>query len=118
MNLPAGFPPEQARVFHVQQRIQTSAIIGCAIFEGAAFANTFAYMQSRDLVFLAMTGVLVVGILAHFSTLGSYLRRIEDELRRMDEEELLRRPGRSLSAFWLHVLAARARRAARIGPKY
>jgi hypothetical protein len=93
MNLPAGFPPEQARVFHVQQRIQTSAIIGCAIFEGAAFANTFAYMQSRDLVFLAMTGVLVVGILAHFPTLGSYLRRIEDELRRMDEEELLRRPG-------------------------
>ncbi len=88
-----GFPPEQARVFAVQQRIQTSSIIGCAIFEGATFANTFAYMQSCDLVFLAMTGVLVVGILAHFPTAGSYLRRIEDELRRMDEEELLRRPG-------------------------
>ena len=92
MNLPAGFPPQQARAFGVQQRIQTSSIIGCAIFEGAAFANTFAYMQSGDLVFLAMTGVLVVGILAHFPTVGSYLRRIEDELRRMDEEALLRRP--------------------------
>ncbi len=92
MHLPSGVLPEQARVFGVQQRIQTTAIIGCAIFEGAAFANTFAYMQSPDLLFLAMAAVLVVGILAHFPTAGSYQRRIEDELRRMDEEELLRRP--------------------------
>jgi hypothetical protein len=89
MHLPAGLPPEQARVIGIQQRIQTTAIIGCAIFEGAAFANTFAYMQSRDLTFLAMTGVLVVGILSHFPTVGSYQRRIENELRRMDEEKLL-----------------------------
>jgi hypothetical protein len=90
MNLPAGLTPEQARVIGIQRRIQTTAIIGCAIFEGAAFANTFAYMQSRDLLFLAMAGVLVVGILAHFPTAGSYQRRIENELRRMDEDELLR----------------------------
>ncbi|MBW8885570.1 MAG: hypothetical protein JF612_12535, partial [Planctomycetia bacterium] len=68
-----------------------SAIIGCAIFEGAAFANTFAYMQTREIAHLALAGVLVVGILAHFPTAGSYERRIEDELRRMGEEETFRR---------------------------
>jgi hypothetical protein len=93
MNMPAGTTPEQVRLFGVQQRIQTSAIIGCAIFEGAAFANVLAYMQSREVVHLAVAGVLLVGILAHFPTAGSYQRRIEDELRRMDEEEMLRRHG-------------------------
>ena len=92
MNMP-GVAPEQARIFGIQQRIQTSAIIGCAIFEGAAFANTFAYMQTQEVVHLALVSVLVVGILAHFPTAGSYQRRIDDELRRMDEEQLLRRPG-------------------------
>ena len=62
-------------------------IIGCAIFEGAAFANTLAYMQTREVVHLALAGVLLVGILAHFPTAGSYERRIEEELRRMNEEE-------------------------------
>jgi len=91
MNWPPGTSPEQARILGIQQRIQTSAIIGCAIFEGAAFANTFAYMQSREIVFLALAGVLLVGILAHFPTAGSYQRRVEDELRRMHEEQMLRR---------------------------
>jgi hypothetical protein len=91
MNMPPGVAPDQARVLGVQQRIQTSAIIGCAIFEGAAFANTFAYMQTREIAHLALAGVLVVGILAHFPTAGSYERRIEDELRRMGEEETFRR---------------------------
>lgn len=94
ISLPPMLPPEQARVIGIQQRIQTTAIIGCAIFEGAAFANTFAYMQSRDLMFLAMAGILVVGILAHFPTAGSYQRRIENELRRMDEEDAFSKPGR------------------------
>jgi hypothetical protein len=91
MNWPPGTTPEQARTFVVQQRIQTSAIIGCAIFEGAAFANVLAYMQTREVVHLALAGVLLVGILAHFPTAGSYQRRINDELRRMDEEQTLRR---------------------------
>ena len=87
MNMPPGITPEQMRVVGIQQRIQTTAIIGCAIFEGAAFANTLAYMQTREVVHLALAGVLLVGILAHFPTAGSYERRIEEELRRMNEEE-------------------------------
>jgi hypothetical protein len=91
MNLPSGLTPEQSRLLSIQQRIQTSAIIGCAIFEGAAFANVMGYMQTSEVVYLALAGVLLVGILAHFPTAGSYQRRIEDELRRLDEEQLLRR---------------------------
>jgi hypothetical protein len=93
MNMPPGTTSEQVRLFGVQQRIQTSAIIGCAIFETAAFANTFAYMQTREVVHLVLAGMLLVGILAHFPTAGSYQRRVEEELRRMDEEEMLRRHG-------------------------
>src|SRR5262245_17995 len=86
-----GTSPEQARILGIQQRIQTSAIIGCAIFEGAAFANILAYMQTREVVHLALAGVLLVGILAHFPTTGSYQRRIDEELTRMDEEDGIRR---------------------------
>jgi hypothetical protein len=91
INLPAGIPPEQAGTWMILQRIQTSTIIGCAIFEGAAFANVFGYMQSRDLVYLALAGVLLVGILAHFPSMGSFERRIEDEQRRINENEALGR---------------------------
>jgi len=91
MNWPPGTSPDQARTVLVQQRIQTSAIIGCAVFEGAAFANVLAYMQTCEVVHLALAGVLLVGILAHFPTAGSYQRRAEDELRRISEEEGLRR---------------------------
>jgi hypothetical protein len=92
MPLP-GMTLEELRIATIQQRIQTSAIIGCAIFEGAAFANVFAYMQSREIVHLAMAAVLLIGILANLPTAGSYERRIEDELRRMNEEEAFARGG-------------------------
>jgi hypothetical protein len=92
MNVPSGMTSEQGRIFGIQQRIQTTTIIACAIFEGAAFANTFAYLQSREIAHLALAGILVAGILAHFPTAGSYQRRIEDELRRMNEEDMFKRP--------------------------
>ena len=93
MNMPPGTPVEQARVMTVQQRIQTSAIIGCAIFEGAAFANILGYMQTREVLHIALAGILLVGILSHFPTVGSYERRVDDELRRMNEEDALGRRG-------------------------
>jgi len=86
LNPPPGFSPEQSRIFSIQQRIQTSAIIGCALFEGGAFANIFGYMQTRELLHLVMAGALVLGILANFPTAASYEQRIEDERRRLEEE--------------------------------
>jgi len=83
MNVPSGLSSDQLRLATIQQRIQISTIIACAIFEGAAFANILGYMQTREIVHLAIAGVMLVGILAHFPTAGSYERRIEDELRRV-----------------------------------
>ena len=79
--------PEAARLLSIQQRIQTSTIIACALFEGGAFANVFGYMQTREMLHLILAGVLILGILARFPTAGAYQRRIDDELRRMQEDD-------------------------------
>lgn len=92
-SLPAlpGATPEQTLLATIQNRIQTSTIIGCAIFEGGAFAALVEYMRSRELAHLAVAAVLLIGILANFPSAGAYRRRIEDELRRMLEQEQVRR---------------------------
>jgi hypothetical protein len=89
-NLP-GATPEQTLLATIQNRIQASTIIGCAIYEVGAFAAVVEYMRSRDLVHLAVGAVLLMGILASFPSAVAYRRRIEDELRRMSEEEPMRR---------------------------
>jgi len=84
--------PEVARVLSIQGRIQTATIVGCALFEGAAFANLYAYMVRPELLNLLMAGLMLLGILARFPLPGACERRIEDELRREQEEAGLR-PG-------------------------
>jgi hypothetical protein len=79
--------PEAARLLSIQQRIQTSTIIACALFEGGAFANIFGYSMTRELLHLILAGVLILGILSRFPMAGSYQRRIDDELRRMQEQD-------------------------------
>jgi len=86
-----GATPEQTLLATIQNRIQTSSIIGCAIYEGGAFAAIVEYMRSRELAHLAVAAVLLIGILASFPSAGAYRRRIEDELRRMMEQEQVRR---------------------------
>jgi len=82
--------PEMLKVLGVQQRIITSTIIGCAMFEGGAFANLVAFLTGRDLANLAAAGVLLLGILAHFPLPGRCERTIAAELRRLNEEKALR----------------------------
>jgi len=84
--------PEVVRVLSVQGRIQTATIVGCALFEGAAFANLYAYLVRPELLNLLMAGLMLLGILARFPLPGACERRIEDELRREREEAGLR-PG-------------------------
>jgi len=88
--IPGDLSPEQLRMFAVQQRIQNSTIIGCALFEGGAFANLVGYLQTGEQLHLVMAAVLLIGILAHLPTFASYEQRIEDELRRLKEEEAFR----------------------------
>ena len=82
--------PQTLRILGVQQRIITSTIIGCAMFEGGAFANLVAYLTSQSVANLAAAGVLLLGILAWFPFPGRCERKIAAELRRMNEEEALR----------------------------
>jgi len=96
-NSPPQIPPqliqnrEHGRVLAIQQRIQISTIIGCALFEGGAFANLVGYMQTGELLHLGLVAVLLVGILAQFPTTASYQQRIENELRRLAEDNAFKR---------------------------
>jgi hypothetical protein len=83
--------PDMSRVLAVQNRIQTATIIGCALFEGGAFANLFWYMTTAELLHLVVAGLLLLGILARFPLPGACERRIEDELRREREEASIKR---------------------------
>ena len=81
--------PETLKILGVQQQIVTSTIVGCAMFEGGAFANLVAFLLQQDLANLAAVGVLLAGILAHFPLPGRCERIIVAELRRIKEEEAL-----------------------------
>ena len=83
--------PLHGQVLGIMQRIQISTIVGCALFEGGAFANLVGYMQTRELMHLVLAGVCVLGILSRFPTTAAYEQRILDELRRLDEEEALKK---------------------------
>ncbi len=76
--------PEVAQVLTIQSRIQTATIVGCALFEGGAFANLVWYMNSGELTHLALAGLLLLGILARFPLPGACERRIADELQRRE----------------------------------
>jgi hypothetical protein len=88
----ASYDSQTAKVLGIQARIQTATIVGCAMFEGGAFANLVAYMTEGDLLNLVMAGVLLLGVLFYFPLPGACERRIAAELRRMKEEEGLRTP--------------------------
>jgi len=80
-----------ARILAIQQRIHVATIVGCAVLEGGAFANVFGYLQTRELLHLILAGLLVLCILARFPTASGYQQQIDDELRRLQEQELLQR---------------------------
>ena len=71
-------PDDAAAVHAAFASIQTATIVGCALFEGAAFANLFIYMQEAELVHLAVNGVALLCILAHFPITSCIEQQIED----------------------------------------
>jgi hypothetical protein len=69
-------------------RVQTATIVGCALFEGAAFANLTAYFTDAELVHLAVSGLALFCILAHFPIISRIEQQIEDQLQaRRDEQQ-------------------------------
>lgn len=87
--LPASLDPAIAPLLAVQSRLQTATIVGCALFEGGAFANVLGYMQSGELLHLILAGILLLAILARFPLSGTSEQRILDELRRDKEQAAL-----------------------------
>ena len=68
--------------------IQTATIVGCALFEGAAFANLTAYFTDAELVHLAVSGLALFCILVHFPITSRIEQQIEDQMQaRRDEQQ-------------------------------
>jgi hypothetical protein len=88
----AALDPQTAKVLGIQMRLQTATIVGCAMFEGGAFANLVAYLFAGDLLNVIAAGVLLLGILCFFPLPGACERRIAAELVRQKEAEGLRSP--------------------------
>lgn len=75
-NLLTGEPDHDHAIFKAQ-RIQLTAIIGCSMLEGVAFANLFVVMTKQDFGHLLVAAILLVGIMLRFPTRSRYLRRID-----------------------------------------
>ncbi len=70
--------------------LQMKTIIGCALLEGAGFANAFAYMSERQVVSLAITLATILMILAHFPLRFWLDGWLERQKRWLDEERSMR----------------------------
>lgn len=70
--------------------LQQKTIVGCAILEAPAFANTFAYMSERQVASLVVALVLILLIAAHFPLRGGIDRWLESQKRWLDEDRSLR----------------------------
>ena len=64
---------------------QTKTLVGCALFEGAAFFALVAFLLEHHIASLVVATVLVMGILSQFPTLGGTIDWIEQRLRQIDE---------------------------------
>jgi len=87
---PAPGPNDSAEASAVRSAfvaIQTATIVGCALFEGAAFANLMAYFLDAELVHLAVAGIALVCILAHFPIASRIEQRIENQLQAARDEQ-------------------------------
>lgn len=74
--------------------LQTKTIVGCALLEGAGFANLFAYMQERQWYNLLIAGLLCAGILVMFPLRGAVDAWLSDQVRWLHDERTLRRSER------------------------
>jgi hypothetical protein len=63
---------------------QTSAIIGGALVEGAAFFSGVAYLIEQNPIALAVFGILLAALILRFPTRGRFDRWVEQQ------EEMLR----------------------------
>ena len=87
-----GQPPLTTDDGLLMAAFQMKTIIGCAILEGAGFANAYAFMAERRMESLAITLALIVMIAAHFPLRFWLDGWLERQKRWLDEERSLRPP--------------------------
>jgi hypothetical protein len=86
-----GREPESAATVRQQDArqlallFQTKTLVGCALFEGAAFFALVACLLEHHIASLIVATVLLVGILSQFPTLGGTSDWIKQRLRQIDE---------------------------------
>ena len=61
-------------------------IIGAAFLEGPAFLALIAYMIEGHVVSLAIAAVMLLGLMAHFPTVGRVETWVEHQLGRVEYE--------------------------------
>ncbi|MFN0019507.1 MAG: hypothetical protein ACKVP0_14705 [Pirellulaceae bacterium] len=80
-------PEEAAAIQAAFVPIQTATIVGCALFEGACFANLLAYFQDAELVHLVVAGIGLLFILLHFPLGRRIEEQIEDQLQGQRDQQ-------------------------------
>ena len=65
---------------------QLKIIISAAFFEGPAFLALFAYMSEGKLINLGMAGVMLLGLMSQFPTVGRVEAWVEQQLCRVEEQ--------------------------------
>lgn len=91
---PGTYPahdPESNDALRVFAAMITATIVGCAMFEGAAFMNLVWYFLHAELVHAALATVCWVCILLHFPLTERIVQKIEERLQKLKEEESLGR---------------------------
>ena len=77
--------------------LQLRTIIGCALLEGAAFANAYAFMVERQVASLAIVLALILMIASHFPLRFWLDGWLERQKRWLDEERSLETVDRTKS---------------------
>ncbi|QDU58415.1 hypothetical protein [Aeoliella mucimassa] len=70
---------------------QSTLIVGCALFEGAAFFNLIAYMLEGQLYSLVIAALLMLCILSRFPTVAKVEEWLEARLRSERDEAMFAR---------------------------
>jgi len=92
-----GPPAPQTDEGLLMAALQLRTIIGCALLEGAAFANAYAFMVERQVASLAIVLALILMIASHFPLRFWLDGWLERQKRWLDEERSLETVDRTKS---------------------
>lgn len=84
-----GIRPPQTDEGLLMAALQSKTIVGCALLEGAGFANVFAFMSEGRLTSVVIAAFLIVMIAAHFPLRMRVDAWLERQRQWLEEERSL-----------------------------